>query len=665
MATSLTSYTSETFSERAFVVLVAIIAGALAFLGPWAIKTIRLASIPWIGSELGNEEKRRVAYLQGARKIYYAGYEKTIADLLDVTDANVVLVSPKYLPELNKLADSVVSFEAAVDDAMETKYTKIQSSVPIIPHIVKSKLTPSLTRLNPTIASEAADALELELPSEKFADWQEVNIHDKLCRIVGMISGRLFIGPEACRSEEYLDAAINYTMDVMKAQRAVQSMRPWLRPFMAHRLPEIKNLYKRIDEADAFMRPLVEERKKLYADKSSASDVPEDFLQWMLETNDTTYNFARVQLGLTFAAIHTTVLTATNAFYNLAAVDESVLAELQDEAKQALSENDWVFTSKCLQSMKKLDSFLRETLRMNPASMASFQRKLLKDIRLSNGQFIPAGATIEVPAVAVNNDPELFPNPEQFDPFRFSRIRDEAKADGSDQIAALNQFVSVNQTSLTFGFGRHACPGRFFAANEIKMILANVLMRYEVRMPGGRTERYPNMEFAAMLLAMIWSLFAALHIGLVAGNAGHSAALTGGTLPNVADIMSKSTAEFESYPKGNLARVTVKSSRTGIFPTSRPNRSQWNCTITPVLTWGDRDNGGNGVFITNADSTNWQAFFLYHDMCDSIPFKYIWIGPGLTRFISLPPLFEGRISRGNDEVSLKILCSQFQTNAPL
>lgn len=142
--------------------------------------------------------------------------------------------------------------------------------------------------------------------------------------------------------------------------------------------------------------------------------------------------------------------------------------------------------------MRKLANELQHVL-------ASFQRKLLKNLRLSNGQFIPAGATIEVPAIGVNNDPDLFPDPEKFDPFRFSRIRDEAKAEGSDQIAALSQFVSVNQNSLTFGFGRHACPGRFFAANEIKMILANILMRYDVRMPGDRTERYPNFEFGALV----------------------------------------------------------------------------------------------------------------------------------------------------------------------
>lgn len=130
-----------------------------------------------------------------------------------------------------------------------------------------------------------------------------------------MISGRLFIGPEACRSEEYLDAAINYTMDVMQAVRATSSLRPWLRPFLAQRLPEVKKLDKRIEEADAFLRPLVERRRKMYNDKTTSSeDVPEDFLQWMLETGDSTSNFAKVQLGLTFAAIHTTVLTTTNAY---------------------------------------------------------------------------------------------------------------------------------------------------------------------------------------------------------------------------------------------------------------------------------------------------------------------------------------------------------------
>ena len=62
------------------------------------------------------------------------------------------------------------------------------------------------------------------------------------------------------------------------------------------------------------------------------------------------------------------------------------------------------------------------------------------------------------------------------------------------------QFVSVNPLNLLFGYGRHACPGRFFAANEIKMFLATTLQMYDVRLAGGATERYPDLEFGNQTL---------------------------------------------------------------------------------------------------------------------------------------------------------------------
>ncbi len=55
------------------------------------------------------------------------------------------------------------------------------------------------------------------------------------------------------------------------------------------------------------------------------------------------------------------------------------------------------------------------------------------------------------------------------------------------------QFVTVTKDFMAFGYGRHACPGRFFAANEIKLILANILLNYDIKMPNGLTERYPNI----------------------------------------------------------------------------------------------------------------------------------------------------------------------------
>lgn len=202
------------------------------------------------------------------------------------------------------------------------------------------------------------------------------------------------------------------------------------------------------------------------------------------------------------------------SFYDLVALPEFA-HELREEAQQALDDNGGIFTSNALQSMKKMDSFLKETLRLYPATMgrfsvtrtlgkanldiASFQRKVLKPFALPNGQLIPQGVTIEVPAVGVNADSEVFERAEDFDPLRFYNLREQAKQRGSVEGAAQNQFVSVSQNSLTFGYGRHACPGRFFAANEIKMILANAIMGWEFKMVEGISERYPNVEFAHMV----------------------------------------------------------------------------------------------------------------------------------------------------------------------
>lgn len=182
----------------------------------------------------------------------------------------------------------------------------------MLPHTIKTSLTPSLVRLNPTIASEVQLSIQKELPP--CDDWTSVNINRKLLRIVALVSGRIFIGEELSRSEEYLDAAINYTVELMNARRAIDRLRPWSRPFFASRLPEVKRLKQRLAQADQFLRPVVAARRQL-----QNSEKPDDMLQWVMNGQDkfrqyTTKELARLQLALSFAAIHTTTLTATNVY---------------------------------------------------------------------------------------------------------------------------------------------------------------------------------------------------------------------------------------------------------------------------------------------------------------------------------------------------------------
>lgn len=485
------------------VILTSVLACLVAVGLRYVLQTNPISDVPLVGKEIGSEEKRRQVYLAGAKKLYVSGYHKFKDGVFRVTTSKkspVVVVAPKFLSELRKLPDEVLSFDGAIAEGMHVKYTKIPAGNPVIPHTVKASLTPALVRLNASIAEEVQEALRSELPP--CDDWTPIPINRKLLRIVAMVSGRVFIGPELCRSEEYLDAAINYTVELMEAQRAISQLKSWQRPFMASRLPQVKRLEDRAKEADAFLRPVVQARMKLTANDPK----PDDMLQWLMDAQTkfdggaiaSSKRLAKIQLGISFAAIHTTTLTTTNAYYNLAAMPELV-PELREEVRTVLAAHNNIFTSVALQEMKKLDSFLKETLRFHPASLISYQRKVLQPIILSNGQTIPAGVIIEVPAHAISRDPDMFPDPEKFDAFRFYNLRQKAREDGVTVDGGVqNQFVSVSQRSLTFGYGRHACPGRFFAANEIKMILANTLLEYDIKCMDDTDGRYPNKEFATL-----------------------------------------------------------------------------------------------------------------------------------------------------------------------
>ena len=135
-------------------------------------------------------------------------------------------------------------------------------------------------RLNPTISDEVEEAMRLELPQT--GSWSEVNINSKLLRIVAMASGRIFVGPELCRDEAYLDAAINYTVDLMTAVHLVAFTPVWLRPIVASFLPQIRKLKTRVQQADDFLRPVVAARRKAAQDPEYQK--PDDMLQWIIDS---------------------------------------------------------------------------------------------------------------------------------------------------------------------------------------------------------------------------------------------------------------------------------------------------------------------------------------------------------------------------------------------
>jgi len=90
-----------------------------------------------------------------------------------------------------------------------------------------------------------------------------------------------------------------------------------------------------------------------------------------------------------------------------------------------------------------------------------------------------------VPLWAIQHDEENYPEAEAFDAFRFSRPSEEAGGEPTPQNATV---VSLDNKFLPFGLGGHACPGRYFAVDEIKILLAYLIGNYDVERLAKRPE---------------------------------------------------------------------------------------------------------------------------------------------------------------------------------
>jgi cytochrome P450 len=93
---------------------------------------------------------------------------------------------------------------------------------------------------------------------------------------------------------------------------------------------------------------------------------------------------------------------------------------------------------------------------------------------LKDGTVIPKGASFGIPVTTMTNE-KVYPNAEKFDGHRFYNLRQQPGSESK------HQFVTTSNDHISFGHGKHACPGRFFASNEIKVSLVHTLTKYDMK----------------------------------------------------------------------------------------------------------------------------------------------------------------------------------------
>lgn len=198
-----------------------------------------------------------------------------------------------------------------------------------------------------------------------------------------------------------------------------------------------------------------------------------DFTQLLMDLEESTKNeespftfeelIANVILFF-IAGFDTSSTTMHFALYELARqpkLQERTRAEIQE----ILNKYNGEFSYEAYQDMPYLRQVIEETLRKYPPVQA-ITRRAAKPYTFKDSNFtLEQGMTVVMSTIALGRDPEYYPDPERFDPERFTH----------ENKAARNQYVY-----LPFGDGPRNCIGMRFGLMQSSIGLVNILRNYKI-----------------------------------------------------------------------------------------------------------------------------------------------------------------------------------------
>jgi cytochrome P450 len=178
----------------------------------------------------------------------------------------------------------------------------------------------------------------------------------------------VFVGQKLARSDLWLKTSIGYATCVFLASGILKSLPSFLRPAVALFLPQWWRIKLHRYNARKLLLPEIRQRKRDLPSSSKETNM----IDWLIEASHgpdaSPESIVKRQLGFSFAAIHTTTNHVTNVIFDLAARWNTYGPALCEELHATLREHDGQLSKQMVTKLSKLDSFMKESQRLNPPS---------------------------------------------------------------------------------------------------------------------------------------------------------------------------------------------------------------------------------------------------------------------------------------------------------
>lgn len=164
---------------------------------------------------------------------------------------------------------------------------------------------------------------------------------------------------------------------------------------------------------------------------------------------------------LCFAAIQSSVITLTNAVFDMAASPDcaSSLATMRDEvlretATATTTAGAPTWSRAMMARLTHVDSALRESLRLNGFIERGVMKMVVAPggVTLPDGLHIPRGTKVGISGWSVHHDNDIYDDATTYNPFRFAKGSDSS-GNGNNRPQAL---INTSDHFMGFSHGAHA-----------------------------------------------------------------------------------------------------------------------------------------------------------------------------------------------------------------
>ncbi|KAI1744896.1 cytochrome P450 [Xylaria scruposa] len=155
--------------------------------------------------------------------------------------------------------------------------------------------------------------------------------------------------------------------------------------------------------------------------------------------------------------------------------------EIKDQLIKELQTLPTNFTDDDLKCLSFLNQCITEALRRFPVVPGGLPRHVPKEGTDISGYWLPGGSTVTTQTWSLHRDPEIFPDPDRFNPSRWE-----------------NPTKAMKDSMMPFGGGSRICIGMHLAYIELRMGLAYFFRAY----PNARVSKLEGMSDDDMIPAM-------------------------------------------------------------------------------------------------------------------------------------------------------------------